>query len=48
VTFDQLAADYIAERTLKGVPSPRLKWSLARVTHLRTFFGGMRAVDITA
>lgn len=47
VTFDQLAADYIAERTLKGVPSPRLKWSLARVAHLRTFFGGRRAVDIT-
>ena len=47
VTFDQLAADYIAERTLKGVPAPRLKWSLARVAHLRTFFDGMRAVDIT-
>ncbi|MBI4637616.1 MAG: tyrosine-type recombinase/integrase [Candidatus Rokubacteria bacterium] len=47
VTFDQIATDYIGERTLKNVPKPRLQWSLARVAHLKTFFGGMRAVEIT-
>src|SRR5262249_7977678 len=47
VTFDQIAADYIAERTLKGVPRARLQWSRARVANLETHFTGMRAVDIT-
>lgn len=47
VSFDDIAADYINERTLKGVPAPRLKWSKARVAHLRTFFGDYRAVEIT-
>jgi len=47
VTFDQLAADYIAERALKGVPAARLQWSRARVANLKTFFGAMRGVDIT-
>src|SRR5262245_4002204 len=47
VTFDQIAAGYIDDRTLKGVPPARLQWSRARVTHLRTFFGGMLAVGIT-
>ena len=46
VTFDQLAADYLSERTLKGVPAPRLAWSKARVAHLRTFFEKYRAVEI--
>src|SRR5205809_690255 len=47
VTFDQIAADYIDERTLKGVPEARLRWSKARVSRLKTFFGGVRAVEIT-
>jgi integrase len=47
VTFDQLAAEYIGEHTLKNVPPPRLQWSTARVAHLKAFFGGMRAVEIT-
>jgi integrase len=47
VTFDQIARDYIEERTLKGVPPARLQWSRARVAHLRTFFGAMRAVEIS-
>src|SRR5437879_10563563 len=38
LTFDAMAADYIEERRLKGVPAPRLQWSKARVAHLRTFF----------
>ena len=42
-----MAADYIEERRLKGVPAPRLQWSKARVAHLRTFFAEMRAADIT-
>jgi len=33
-----MADDYIAERTLKGVPPARLQWSRARVAHLKTFF----------
>jgi hypothetical protein len=47
ITFDQLAADYISERALKGVPAPRLAWSKRRVAHLRTFFAAYRAVEIT-
>ena len=47
VTFDHLAADYIAERTLKNVPAARLAWSAARVAHLKRFFGEKRAVEIT-
>ena len=47
LTFDIMAADYIAERTLKAVPAPRLQWSRARVAHLETFFGGMLAIAIT-
>ena len=38
VTFADMADDYIAERTLKGVPPARLQWSRARVAHLKTFF----------
>ncbi|HEU4370949.1 MAG TPA: site-specific integrase [Methylomirabilota bacterium] len=47
VTFDEVAAGYVDERTLKGVPPARLAWSKARVAHLKTFFGGMQAVEIT-
>jgi integrase len=47
VTFDHLAADYLSERALKGVPAPRLAWSKARVAHLQTFFEKYRAVEIT-
>ena len=47
VTFDEIAADYVDERALKGVPPARLQWSKARVAHLKTSFGGMRAVEIT-
>ena len=47
VTFEDMAADYLAERTLKNVPAARLQWSRARVAHLKTFFRGMRAADIT-
>ena len=46
VTFAQLAADYVEERALKGVPIPRRQWSTARVAHLSRFFGQMRAVEI--
>ena len=47
VTFAEIAAAYMDERTLKGVPAVRLQWSRARVTHLNTFFGAKRAVQIT-
>jgi hypothetical protein len=46
-TFEQLAEDYIQERTLRGVPPARLQWSRARVANLATVFGGVRAVEIT-
>jgi hypothetical protein len=47
VTFADMAADYIAERALKGIPAARLQWSRARVEHLRMFFGPMRAIEIS-
>jgi integrase len=47
VTFADMANDYIADRTLKGIPRSHVQWSRARVAPLRTFFGNMRAVDIT-
>jgi hypothetical protein len=47
VTFAEIAAAYIDDRTLKGVPAARLQWSRARVAHLKTFFGARRAVEIT-
>jgi integrase len=47
ITFDQIAVGYLDERTLKGVPEPRLQWSKARVANLKTFFGALRAVEIT-
>jgi integrase len=47
VTFAEIAAAYIDERGLKGVPPARLAWSKARVRHLSTFFGTMHALEIT-
>ena len=47
VTFDQIAAGYIDDRSLRGVPAARLQWSRARVENLRTYFAGVLAVEIT-
>jgi integrase len=47
VTFEQIAAGYIDDRSLKGVPAARLQWSRARVEKLRTYFAGVLAVEIT-
>jgi hypothetical protein len=47
IPFDDLAADYIQERELRGARGGHLQWSKARVANLKTYFGGMRAVDIT-
>jgi len=48
VTFEELAADYLQERAVRGAAGKALKWSRARVNNLGTVFAGMRAVDITA
>lgn len=45
VTFEELAADYLYDYTLKGQRS--LREARARVGHLRGYFGMDRAVDIT-
>ena len=47
VTFEEIAAGYIDDRTLKGVPPARLQWSRARVATVSTFFAEMHAVEIT-
>lgn len=47
VTFEEIAAGYLDDRSLKGVPPARLQWSKARVAHLTTFFSRALAVDIT-
>jgi integrase len=47
VTFEELSADYLQERAVRGVDPKALKWSKARINNLAPFFAGMRAVDIT-
>jgi integrase len=47
ISFEQLAEDYLQERTLRGVPPSCLQWSKARVGNLSTHFAGTRAVEIT-
>src|SRR5262249_26004756 len=47
-TFDELAMEYLQERTVRGVSPKSLKWSKARVANLKTVFAGVRAMDITA
>jgi integrase len=47
LTFEEMAADYLQERELKGAPPGGLLWSKARVAKLRRTFVGIRAVDIT-
>ena len=48
VTFEDLSADYLQERAVRGADPKALKWSKARVNNLGTIFASMRAVDITA
>jgi len=47
ITFEEMAADYLQERELKGAPPGGLLWSKARVAKLGKTFVGIRAVDIT-
>jgi integrase len=47
LTFEDLAADYIQEREVHGATGACLQWSKSRVANLKSFFGGMRAVEIT-
>jgi integrase len=47
VTFESMAADYIREREVRGVPAPALRWAHQRVNNLSTGFGGLKAVEIT-
>jgi len=47
LTFQDLAADYVQDRVVRGIMGASLLWSKSRVANLQTFFGGMRAVDIT-
>ncbi len=47
VTFEELTADYLQERAVRGADPNGLKWSKARVKNLGAIFAGTRAVDIT-
>jgi integrase len=47
ISFEQLAEDYLQERTLRDVPPSCLQWSRARVGNLSTHFAGTRAVEIS-
>lgn len=47
LTFEDLAADYIQEREVRGAKGACLQWSKSRVANLKTVFGGLRAVEIT-
>jgi integrase len=47
LTFEDLAADYIQERTVRGITGACLQWSKSRVENLKTIFAGVRAVEIT-
>jgi hypothetical protein len=47
LTFEDLAADYIQERTVHGATGACLQWSKSRVANLKTHFAGMRASEIT-
>jgi integrase len=47
VTFESMAADYIRERELRGVPPSALQWAHQRVRNLATGFAGTRAGEIT-
>jgi integrase len=46
-TFESMAADYIRDRELRGVPASAIRWSRQRVANLSTVLAGLRAVDIT-
>jgi integrase len=48
VTFEELSADYLQERAVRGAAGKTFKWSKARVANLGTVFARMRAVDISA
>jgi hypothetical protein len=48
VTFEELSADYLQERAVRGAAGKAFKWSKARADNLGRVFAGMRAVDITA
>lgn len=47
LTFEDLAADYIQEREVRGITGACLQWSKSRVENLKTLFAGVRAVEIT-
>jgi hypothetical protein len=47
LTFEDLAADYIKEREVRGATGACLQWSKSRVANLKNMFEGVRAVEIT-
>lgn len=47
LTFEDLAADYLQERTVRGITGACLQWSKSRVANLKATFGGMRVAEIT-
>jgi integrase len=47
VTFEALAADYIQDRVVRGVPASGVAWARQRVANLSTVFAGLRAPEIT-
>ena len=48
MTFEELSADYLEERSVRGATGKTLKWSMEPCENLGTMFAGLRAVDITA
>ncbi len=47
VTFEEMAAAYLDDLALKGVPRAHLQWSKVRIAKVSAFFAGTRAVEIT-
>ncbi len=47
LTFEDLAVDYLQDREVRGAAGACLQWSKSRVANLKTFFGSVRAVEIT-
>ena len=47
LTFEDLAADYIQEREVRGATGACLQWSKSRVANLKGFFGSVRAGEVT-
>jgi integrase len=47
LSFEDLASDYIQDRTVRGAAGACLQWSKSRVANLKTHFAGMRASEIT-